>query len=313
MRNQQVRVESVQTRLRETPGGKRRMCKSVEVIWIHRVQGERSNQSGGSFSSQEAHVTFFSPEDKFKLSSHSLSCCFSHPADAVNNEQNTESGCQTGSQMDSVAIGEVSQSDDEWRTELTVLEMKCASLAAKCHRCHCIEKTKNNEADQWDFWRVAQTLPTQSKLNDVGHTVANVGPADGFTEALSAQGLWTQHRSCFGRHKDVMRMLVSVSQCQCKAAKKTFKVLAEIFCWPAMEHCKNTFSPANTWRWWLCPSRSLMWFPPVTSLYTTAAKLSHRRETPPTSAWSLQSKQLPCCMDDYSTVEHFNSLFHLFC
>lgn len=95
------------------------------------MRGEGSNQSDGSFSSQEAQATFFSPEDKFTLSSRSLSRCFSHPADAANNEQNMESGCQTGSQMDSVGIGEVRQCDDEWRTELTVLEMKCAFLAAK--------------------------------------------------------------------------------------------------------------------------------------------------------------------------------------
>lgn len=120
----------VETRPTKTPSGKRRTCRSVEVIWpssneLARVQGERSNQirwqlqqPGGTL--HLLHSWRYA-EDKFKLSSHALSCCFSHPADAVNNEQNTESGCQTGSQMDSVGIGEVRQCDDEWRTELAVL------------------------------------------------------------------------------------------------------------------------------------------------------------------------------------------------
>lgn len=68
------------------------------------------------------------------------------------------------------------------------------------------------------------------------------------------------------------------------------------------------------WWWWLCPCRSLMWFPPVTSHYTTTAKPSHHWKTPPASAGSRQSEQLRCCIDHCSTAEHlqFTRLFHLF-
>lgn len=59
-----------------------------------------------------------------------------------------ESGFQTGSQMDSVGIGEVRQCDDQWRAELTVPEMKCAFLAAKYVTTATATKGQNDGADQ---------------------------------------------------------------------------------------------------------------------------------------------------------------------
>lgn len=71
-----------------------------------------------------------------------------------------ESGCQTGSQMDSVGIGEVRQCDDEWRTEFTVRGMKCAFLAAKYVTAVTATKRQKDEADQKE---ISSELPKCSR------------------------------------------------------------------------------------------------------------------------------------------------------
>lgn len=145
-----------------------------------------------------------------------LSCCFSHPADAVYNELITEIGRRTSRQMDCGGFHEVRQSDGEKRSNCTELrgilpelwktstntegqKRKCALLAAK-YVTSCHKRRKKTICSPSPFSQEYPPALTEASwdqvLKDIGQSLAPQNGTALHECDVSCQKFWIlEHRS----------------------------------------------------------------------------------------------------------------------